>query len=157
MSCDYLFSSFVRSSNDKEAGHAPYAWLRHFLIIKRVECSEQWVQRLLNKFAIPWASAALANCLNLSTVVTVQGLSCLLFRHAFRGSRIHVTLFCNLIGAARIRAPEATVWTPPTLPGSVLQRTLRGNEPGYKARTREQRPGTSLVLDDHHGIHSSQQ
>jgi len=52
------------------------------------------------KFAI--TSAMLANCLSLSAVLTVQGLSSCFFTmpSAFRRSHIRVTLFCNLIGAA---------------------------------------------------------
>ena len=65
MSFDYVFSSSIHSSKDKGASHAPCAQLWHFLYVK---CRMQWVvgPMFARKYATPWASAALANCLNLS-------------------------------------------------------------------------------------------
>ena len=64
----------------------------------------------------------LADCLDLHVhaVRTVQGLSCLLFRPAFRWSHIHVILFCNLIGGARFQSLEVRSLNPPMLPSSLF-------------------------------------
>jgi len=118
MSCDYLFSSFVPAMTNKGASHSPATAL---FSAKSAERSERQVQPSLDKFAIP--SAVLATCLNLSAVLlNCSRLILLLFRHAFRRSRIRVILFCNLIGAVRIQAPEVNGLNPPMLPGSFLPR-----------------------------------
>jgi len=66
-----------------------------------------------------------AHCLKLSTVLTDQGYILLLFCHAFRWPRIHVILFCNLIGAARIQALKSKRFEPPMLPGSSIPRRVK--------------------------------
>ena len=43
-----------------------------------------------------------------------------LVSHAFRESRIHVILFCNLIGSALAELREVNGLNPPMLPGSSL-------------------------------------
>jgi len=132
MSCEYIF---ILTSNDKGAGHTPYAWLRCFLSVKSADYSEQWVQCSLDKFTIHWASAVPTICLNLSAVLTVRGSFCCFFATCLDShvSTIHVILFCHLIGAARIQAAEVNSFTPPVLPGSFLLHAVRGNEPGYEA------------------------
>ena len=44
--------------------------LLHILLSKNAEASEQRVQRVLHKLAIPWA--VLIDCLSLNAVLTVQ-------------------------------------------------------------------------------------
>ena len=44
-----------------------------------------------------------------------------------------MTSFCNLIGGALAEPLEVNGLTPPTLSGSFLLRTDRGNEPGDEA------------------------
>ena len=93
MSYASLFSFFVHISNDKRAVHTPYAWL-WTILSKNAEGSEQRVQRVLHKVAIPWA--VLIDCLSLNTVLAVQDLPLV----AFSPCHIHTTTWFYSSGSS---------------------------------------------------------